>query len=518
MKKLFATLFFSLAVILTVSAQSQGRGIVGVRGLGGDSIAAPYLDFGRRIYGMKLSPDQNYMLVMFRDTNKKGTVWKNKGEFSLVRLSDKQLLWTHAYDYRWPSPFVSRRGVLLSTAQGEVTLLDMQTGYDIWKRSFDIRQVDDSAGVVIGYDHSVFSPRLHGYSLANGQDLWEIKASHNRNWGWDRVSRIDSTRLLVVNDDVLLFDALTGENYVYEAKTGVDDVKGLLLSGLAAFAGAAVGAAAGSGIYYMPINQNVITKLYAEVIRPDSLHYYFSDRRSVVCLDSLLRPVWEHELPSKTAARSVLMADDSLLYMLNLGYGLRNGGQPTKMGRPFIGAFDLHTGRQRFMNMLTMKKDIVSDAMLTQRGIYMMFDDGLAYKADMRDSTVNVVPWDHQQYGRLRSIAHSAIYVNYALKGTYEPFVFDGQNCLVQTDKGDAYVVNEHLDIWERYSNAQLFSPVHEQGDRVWIYHRYPQQELLQVHELGLPEVRITLPFEQVAFSTDNVYLLSTDRIYIVGM
>ena len=504
----------------SVYGQTQGIDTIGLRHIDNTAVEAPYLDFGRRVYNMKISNDERYMLVMFRDTNKKGTTWKNKGEISMVSLADNRLLWTHAYDYCWSSPLMSRRGVLLTDTQGNVTLLNINTGYDVWQHYFDIRQIDDSAGVVIGYDRSVFSPRLHAYSLDNGQELWSIKASHNRNWGWDNVQRIDSTRLLVVNDDVLLFDALTGENYVYEAKTGVDDVKGLLLSGLAAFAGGvAFGAAmGGGGYYYMPVDKNVITKLYAEVIRPDSLHYFFSDRRNVVCLDSLLRPVWEQPLPSKTAARSVLMADDSLLYMFNMGYGLRNGGQPAKMGRPFIAAFDRKDGHQLFMNMLTMKKDIVSDAMLTQRGVYMMFDDGLAYKSDLRDSTVTVVPWNQQRYGRLMAMAHTPIYINYALKGTYEPFDFDGQNCLVQTDKGDAYVVNEHLDIWEHYNNAQLYMPVHKQGDQVWIYRRYPQQELIAIHELGLPELRVTIPFEQVVFGPASAYLLSDNRIYKVEL
>lgn len=515
MRKLFMALLWMVAgTSATITAQTLGTDTVALRLIDSTAVEAPYLDFGRPVYDMLPCRQGHYLLVMFRETNKKGTTWKNKGEFGVVRLSDNRLLWTHPYTYTWPALKISRYGVLLTDGNGDVSMLDMETGYTVWQRNFDIRQIDDSAGVVIGYDRSL-SPRLHGYSLDQGLDLWKMKAPHKRNWGWENVMRVDSTRLLVVNDDVMLFDGVTGENFVYEAKTGVDDVKGMLLTGLAAVAGAAVGAAAGVGVYYMPIDQNVITKLYAEPIRPDSLHYYFADRREVVCLDSLLTPVWRHELPSKTAARSVLLADDSLLYMLNMGYGLRNGGQPTKMGRPFIAAFDLKSGQQRFMNMLTMKKDMVTDAMLTAKGVYMMFDDGLAYKSNLRDSAVNIVPWDQQRYGQLTSMAHSTVYVRYRLKGTFEPFDFDGQNCMVMTDRGDAYVVNERLDIWEHYNNDQLYMPLHRQDDRVWIYHRYPQPELLLIHKLGLPELRVTVPARRVAFGRDSVFLISHSRIYM---
>ena len=284
-----------------------------------------------------------------------------------------------------------------------------------------------------------------------------------------------------------------------------------------AFAGAAAGAATGIGYIYAPVGQNMVTKLYADVIRSDSL-YYFADRRSVVCLDSLLRPVWEQDLPSKTAARSILLADDSLLYMLNMGYGWKNGATPMKMGRPFIAAFNRFTGQQLFMNMLTMKKDIVADAMLTPRGIYMMFDDGLAYKPDMRDSTVSITPWDQEEFGRLESMAHTPVYISYKLKGTYEPFDFDGQNCLVMTERGDAYVVNERLDIWDQYANERLYFPVSKRGDRVWIYHRYPEHEILQVHYLGLPEVRITIApqVNSFTFTEENIFLQTPNRVYMI--
>lgn len=511
-------ILLALVVSLTASAQILGRDTVGVRLIDSTAVEATYLDFGRPIYDMVAGPQKDYLLVLFRDTNKKKTAWKNKGEIGMVSLSDKKLLWTQPYNYMWPAVRLTSYGVMLSNNAGKVAMLDLQTGVSVWQQEFSIVQVDDSMGVALAYGKG--SQHLHGYRLTDGRELWDIKVPHYYNWGWDGVVRVDSTRLLVVNDDVMLFDELTGKNYTYAAKTGVDDVKGALLQGLVAIAGASAGMALGAGYYYMPmIEKNVITKLYADVIRCDSL-YYFSDRRNVVCLDSRFQTVWEHELPSKTAARSVLLADDSLLYMLNMGYGLKNWGMPKKMGRPFIAAFDRRTGQQQFMNMLTMRKDMVADAMLTGRGVYMMFDDGLAYKADMRDSVVSITPWNQKEYGRLTSMAHIPVFIGYSLKGTYEPFDFDGQNCLVMTEKGDAYVVNERLDIRERYANRQLYYPVCERGDRVWIYHSYPSKELLQVHQLGLPELRITIaPYvNSFAFRDDRLFLQTTDRLYICDM
>ena len=115
MKKLFVVLFVTLAVSLTASAQLQGRENVGLRVLSGDSLEASYVDFGRKLYDMKLSPQQDYLLLKFRDVNKKGTLWKNKGEIGMLRLADMKLLWTQPYNYTWPDVRLTQRGVLLTS-------------------------------------------------------------------------------------------------------------------------------------------------------------------------------------------------------------------------------------------------------------------------------------------------------------------------------------------------------------------------------------------------------------------
>ena len=59
--------------------------------------------------------------------------------------------------------------------------------------------------------------------------------------------------------------------------------------------------------------------------------------------------------------------------------------------------------------------------------------------------------------------------------------------------------------------------PLHTHADQVWIYHRHPEQELLLVHHLGMPELRVTIPFKHVAFSADKLLLQTLDCIYILS-
>ena len=165
----------------------------------------------------------------------------------------------------------------------------------------------------------------------------------------------------------------------------------------------------------------------------------------MVCLDKSMNIVWSHQFPSKTSAFSRLVYNDSTLYMFNLGYGLKNGQQRTKMGRPFIAAFDKRTGACQFMNMLSLKKDMVEDAVLNPDGAFMLFDDGLAYKHELDDSTVTVSPWDVKKHGQLSAIITQPVYTYYNLKSMFDVIATDGTFFPVITEKGDIFMVDRNL-------------------------------------------------------------------------
>ena len=147
-----------------------------------------------------------------------------------------------------------------------------------------------------------------------------------------------------------------------------------------------------------------------------------------------MKTVWSYEFPSKTSAFSRLVCNDSTLYMFNLGFGLKNGQQRTKMGRPFIAAFDKRTGECQFMNMLSLKKDMVEDAVLNPEGAFMLFDDGLAYKHELDDSTVTVSPWDVKEHSQLRAIITQPVYAYYNLKSMFDVIATDGVHFPVITE------------------------------------------------------------------------------------
>ena len=478
----------------------------------GTDVNAECISFDSRIFTTKISPDENYLLVGFREVNKKGTYWKNKGSLALYSLADKKMLWQVPFNYK-SDIYFSNYGIL-TYGNGSIKMLSLDNGEVYWEASGYPVKLDDKAEIVLAYG-SQGGNKVHAYGMQYGDEKWTTKVPHNNSWGWNDALMTDSTHFIVVGDDVNRIDLVTGQRQSYNAKTGVTDVGAALLSGLVALGGA-VAAGAISGTYFMPgyIGQNVITGLHSNICLTDTV-LYFSDRDHVVCLDSTLNERWSYELPSKTAARSILLNNDSTLYMMSLGYGYRSSGVPKKMGRPFIAAFDMNTGQNRFLNLLSVKKDMILDAFVTPQCAYMMFDDGLAYKPNLNDSTVEITPWNVQQYGRLYNLVKYDLYTSHQMNSMFMPISFDGANCPVMTERGDVHVVNEHLDIRTTYPAATIYRPIGRYADHVFIYRSRPS-EMWMIQQEGFPEMKITTTVRTFGVANGVLIIQGDNQIMFV--
>ncbi len=474
--------------------------------------------FGRRLDNIVITPSQDYMLLEFRDLTKDGKWIKFKGDIGAYSLKESKLLWTKPFDYRNSTATCTKAGIL-TARNNKVSMLDPNTGEVTWQGKFYIVQYDDSTNLVLGYS-GPSSNKLSAYELTTGQQLWTVKMPHDKNWGWNNVIREDSVHWLIVADNLNRLNIRTGEVSVYEAKTGVTDVKAALLQGLV-MAGGAVAGAMASGYAYFPvgvIGPNVINRLHSNVLRDDSL-YYFADRQHVVCLDSMMNTVWSYELPSKTSAFSQIVCDDSTLYMFNLGFGMQDGVRRKKMGRPFIASFDKRTGACHFINMLSMKKDMVEDAVLTPEGAFMLFDDALAYKRELTDSVVTISPWQVEKHGRLSGIITQPVYADYKYKGMFELIASDGIYFPVITEKGDILMVDKELRTADHFPASSLYWPLCMVGDRMCISsYAGGQQNVWLVTMQGVPELKLTIPVHRVGIAGNKLYLHNDRALYSIPL
>ena len=512
---LFLPLLF--LVCLYSKADNTNKVTVGLT-IDSTAVVAESQSFGRRIDNVVVHSELDYILLKFRETTKSGKWLQSQGEIGVFSIKESKLLWTYPFDYRNSSVYCTKAGV--GVLQGnQFSMLDSNTGNVQWKKKFIPVQFDDSTHVVVGYAGPQ-SKKLRAYDMTTGELLWTTSVPHEKNWGWNQVIREDSIHWIVVADNLNRLDISSGEVLAHQAKTGVTDVKAALLQGLVMAAGA-IGGAMATGVAVYPVgyvDQNVINRLHSNVVLDDSF-YYFADRKQVACLDKSMNTVWNYEFPSKTSAFSRLVCNDSTLYMFNLGFGTKNGVQRVKMGHPFIAAFDKHTGACQFMNMLSLKKDMVEDAVLSPDGVFMLFDDGLAYKHELDDSTVIISPWDVEKHGRLRAIITDPVYSYYRLKSMFDVIATDGNYFPVITQNGDIFMVDRELRISDSYPAESQYWPLCKVGDRMCVYSPTSHnQDMWLVSLQGVPEIHLTIPIHGVGIAGGKLYLNNDDSLFYLPL
>lgn len=496
-------------VCLTLTASvsyAQSETIVAGKKTDGTDLKAQCYTFPQRVETFSMSSKGDYLCVSFRETTKSGKYLKNKGEIGFYDTKSSQLLWKQPINFGRASITCLSEGVLITEIGSKISLLSKETGEKRWEADLFPVYTDDSLGLVLGYNFSA-SNKLRAINLKFGNDLWENKIPHQ--YGWNEVLELGQNKRLIVADALHKLDFMTGELLTYPGKPGAHDTKAALLQGLVAVAGAAVGAAASGGGYYysyVPVASNTITGLTSNILSQDSL-YYWADRQQISCMDTAFNVVWQKEFPDVKASRSQLFVQDGKLFMLNYGYDLREGASRRKYGRPFIACYNLQNGEEIFFNQLSVKKDMIEDALRTDNALFMLFDDGLAYQ-ELTDSVVNIVPWDTKQYGKLEAILPTTLYVANKDTTAFQSLAFDGEHCLVYNDQGIIYEVDKDLNIRNTYEREYIYSPSIWLKDYLCIGNR---GDYWFIHEMGMPVAHLETDFKKGRV-IDNKLLLLNDK------
>lgn len=475
--------------------------------VGSGELKALCYTFPQRVETFSMDDQGAYLCISFRETSKSGKWLKNKGEIGFYDMDKRELLWKSPINYATTHVTCLNKGVLVNKSYQTISMLNKEDGMKKWETKMYPIYTNDSLNLMLGYTTGS-SNRLHAIELNYGIELWQQKLKHD--CGWSRTARLDKDRLLIVADELHRLNLMTGELLTYPGSTGMLDKKAALLQGLVAVAGVAAGAAVsgGSMFYsYIPAAPNMITFLNSNILQHDSL-YYWADRKQISCIDTTLNAVWQTPFPDVKAANSHLFIQNGKLYMLNYGYGHRSSGIRKKYGRPFIACYNMKDGTELFFNQLSMKKDMVEDALLTDDALYMLFDDGLAYQ-NLTDSVINITPWNVEQHGRLQAMLSDTVYFANEDRTVFQPLVFDGKHCLVRNDQGIIYEINKELNISNIYDSARIYIPQFRLKDYLCVGQG---NEFWFIHKMGMPVARLHTDIKKGSVIGNKLLLLNNNN------
>ncbi len=504
MKKVILVLVLVLIFGVDAVAQKDTVVVIG-RIMDGTALSVPALHFKTSVFTFNFSANGNYLCICYRNLSKSGKYWNNCGEISYYNLNERRELWRNPINYQTTCAICTNKGIL--KLSGINSFYSNNGGIKLWKNTASLIQTEESHNLFFGYENPN-SSKLSAYSLTDGSELWNIEVSHE--YGWNDQINISTSDKLIVTDNLYRINFSTGAVFQYPLKVGMPDNKKVFpeVRSMLIKAGAYIDL---WGRYYentpMMTNENGITGMVSNICQNDSV-YYIADCEKVSCVDTLLQPRWTCNIPNNLASHSHLFINGERLYMLNMGYGLKNGSYRVKCGKPFLASYDIHTGKQIYMNMLSPKKAMIEGAIATKGAFFMLFDNGLTYQ-NVVDTTINRHYWDVEKYGKLHLLITDTIYVIDSIRGNFTPVCFDGVNCPVYSDNGHVYIVDKNLNIkadyprnliYIQYARMKNYSCIVRNND-LWI-----------VYKFGLPIAHLKISIRHAEICDNKLMLLTRNN------
>ena len=533
--KIYLSILFSL--LFTLGVYAQGDSITFAETLDGMPLKTPYIDLGSSGSSFSLSPDGSLLAVrLFRSARKSSGTWK----LCMYDMRMQQMLWERPAGTigtylggKLPSDYSvsfvkagtiqvrnmmwTRQGLLLSNGN-TLRMLDPRTQQEKWKNKLALLMVDDSLDVAVGYKSAV-SGKLCALRLSTGEMLWELKVSHNTNWGWNDARRVGKSSVLVMNDHLMLIDLLTGEYKIHHARTSYTETGKAFMAGLAmGIAGVSMGIMTGNAAYYVPnVNQFTVSHLNSNIFQKGE-YSYVSDRDSLYCFDNSLNVIWSYGFSRKALGGSQLFSRGERLYLLNEGYGLKASGFKKPQGIPSLSSFDMMTGERHNTVCYATRKKVIEGTVVSHDGVFVAFDDSIAYQT-LDDTVAHVRPWNVKAYGRIIVVPQDTIYA-YREGDTAPTPLFNAEGrYIVITDKSKMFCIDRQLKITDDYSADKFYQVCERYGDCRFIMKREKTgYDFWIIRSSGSPVGHITLDVQAAAMQNGVLFLLCGSKLISIDL
>ena len=518
MKRLKLLIFFA---VLALTTNAQSSRVTLARDLHGKQYEGKEEIFENGIGFVGFSSDNRYVAISTK-VDRDNAFSKGKSFVSLYDMERRCVLWHHQVKGTAKVAIPTPYGVFANVG-GKVQVLDLGAG--ISKDELAIRPVylNDSLDIILGYKGGS-DKKLECHRLSNRELLWQGKVDISHSFGWDETLELPGNRLLVVADDINVIDLLTGEIVTHKAETGYTkgSIKvGGVFSSIFAQALLAIGTFAlsgGNGYFTIMADgpgydASVVNHLSSNIYQQDSC-FYIADHTCLRAFDKNMTPLWEYRYPTGKASKSILFGDYGTVYMLNMGYGISGIGETVKNSRPFIASLTSHTGEPFFFTPLTMKKEILNDAMITPWEAWYLLDDGLVFQRDINDSIVSPVDWDIKKKGRICEAVHDTIFVKNDSTKRMDAVWCDWKQLPICLENGNVVVVNQNLKEVTTYPREKVYYQT-EVNDRYRFVGRKKDKTTMEVWMMGMGNdptlLKLTKGCRQV-WMRGNTVFYTTDR------
>ena len=391
--------------------------IVGKNLINSSEIIGTEFIFPSAIHEVFFDPEKKFATVQLKGR-------KNSGIILQYDLKNKKILWTKKIDYKI-NELLKFDTLLILNEYNEAYVIDNYTGINLSKviNYIYFANPDHNMGFAYLYLSSgdgYYTNDFLGIDLLKGKLVW--KRNINRAYGWNDYFYLNDSTLMVVAAGLHTINMNTGEGWDYDAETGeilkpnyTNEITGAVVG---AIIGGIIGGLIGGGLYYIPTyyaatatGNDVIRDLNSNTLMSGDFIYFASKEELVKINTESGNIVWKSTFSKDLAGKSSLFMDDTMVYMVNYGFAIRNN-RNINYRSAFIAAFNKLTGKQRYIKLTNNANGIILDYKQIDNDIYLLFQNVIAKYSLETGNLISEKIFPIKKFGELKNFVDNNLYIS----------------------------------------------------------------------------------------------------------
>jgi hypothetical protein len=437
MKLILATLFFLLTVV-SVYAQSDlqivhDQKVLGKNLQNNSDISGVAYVFPERIEHFYIDTLSNLMTVQLRGVTKNEKYLNNSGNVLVYDLVNKNVKWSQKMNYSQDN-ILQRKDMMIRISRLKSYCINVENGENKWDIQNQINYIDTRQNIGIGYKSTAFAGfnTLEGIDLKTGEALWKKTLNGKYEWNsnfsrifmWDGAFRLNDSTTVIVIRGLHGINLKTGKGWDYDAVTGTFDYRGYI-----------------SGLF-----SNILV---------DSTSIFMASKTKITRLDYDGKIKWTQPLPVDSTSSSSIFIKDSLLCMVNKGYGISGYSQKFD-GKPYLATYDLKTGNQHLLTVIEGKKQQINGFKVNKDAILLVFKNRVSKYSLIDGSLITEKTFVLDSLKELTTFTGGLVYIK--ADATYKSLEsIDSTKNYLWTEAGKLLKLNEKLEVMNEVDVKQIY-------------------------------------------------------------
>ncbi|MFA7131807.1 MAG: PQQ-binding-like beta-propeller repeat protein [Bacteroidales bacterium] len=380
--------------------------IIGTNHVTKNEIKAKEFLFTKRVHDFYIDSINNYAIIQFRNTERDDESIDNEGSVILFDLNDSSIKWENKFDFSDENLYFND-SLIINYTSNKMYLWDLSSGENIWEANNSLYYLFKDQKIALAYNSSwgKSSNKLEGIDIKSGEKVWERKISTDD--GWDNIYSINDSIVIIYSNGFHTLNLNDGKGIDFVSKTNYKNYTYLILTN-------ALGITLGilTGVFTYTYDEPIVTSDIQSKILIDSSYLFYASRHNLYKLNQDGTIVWNKKLNKKKISNSTLFKKDSIVYMINNGYAIKNGVK-VNYGTTSLTAYNTYSGNQIFYSPFVDKKkkdDMILDYKVEKDEIVFLFKKSIARYSLIDGKFISDRNFNIKEYGDMVSFIEDNIY------------------------------------------------------------------------------------------------------------